>query len=371
MSEATPSSDICQTPNCGKPATLQCPKCIQLKLPPSRFCSQACFKGYWNIHKQAHELPPDPNSIPAIYVGFNFSGPLRPGHLSPMRKVPNDIIKPDYAETGIPESEIKNSRSHTIAVNTAEEIAGIRAASKIGREVLDIAGAAVRVGITTDEIDRIVHEATIQRGGYPSPLNYKGFKKSCCTSVNEIVCHGIPDSRPLQDGDIVNVDISVFYKGYHTDLNETFLVGEVDERGKLLVQTTYEALNKAIEMIKPGVLYRELGEVISRVVHKQGFSVIRTFCGHGVGKLFHCAPNIPHYAKNKAVGAMKAGHVFTIEPMINEGSYRDMIWPDDWTCSTEDGKRSAQFEHTILVTETGYEVLTLRTKGSYIDRNVV
>jgi len=263
---------------------------------------------------------------------------------------------------------MKNSKVHTIYVNTPEDIEGIRAASKVGREILDLAGAAAKVGVTTDEIDRIIHEATIARNAYPSPLNYRGFKKSCCTSVNEIVCHGIPDLRPLQDGDIVNVDVSVYFNGYHSDLNETFLIGNVDENGKLLVQTTYESLNKAIEIIKPGVLYRELGEVISRHVHKQGFSVIREFVGHGVGKLFHCAPNVPHYAKNKAVGTMKAGHVFTIEPMINEGTYRAFIWPDSWTCSTEDGKRSAQFEHTLLVTETGCEVLTARTKGSYIDR---
>jgi len=360
---------VCQTPGCGKPATLQCPKCIQLKLEPSRFCSQECFKGFWNIHKLFHDAPAQ-GVLPAVYQKFKFTGPLRPGTLSPWRTVPDHIMKPDYAETGNPDEEEKHRKSHIIVVNTPEDIEGIRAACKIGREVLDAAGAAVKVGMTTDEIDKLVHEITVSRNAYPSPLNYRGFKKSCCTSVNEIVCHGIPDSRPLQDGDIVNVDISVYYNGYHSDLNETFLVGNVDENGKRLVQTTYEALNKAIEIVKPGALYREVGEVISRHVHKQGFSVIRTFCGHGVGKLFHCAPNVPHYAKNKAIGTMKPGHVFTIEPMINEGTYHDLIWPDTWTCTTEDGKRSAQFEHTLLVTETGCEVLTARTKGSYIDRLV-
>jgi len=358
---------ICQTPNCGKPASLQCPKCIQLKLEPSKFCTQECFKGFWNIHKLCHDAPQG-DGLPPAYKGFKFTGPLRPARLSPWRTVPAHIAKPDYAETGIPESEIKEKRSHTIIINSPAEIEGIRAACKIGREVLDIAGAAVKAGMTTDELDSIVHEATIARDAYPSPLNYNGFKKSCCTSVNEIVCHGIPDSRPLQNGDIVNVDISVYYKGFHGDLNETFLIGEVDETAKRLVQTTYESLNKAIEIVKPGTLYRDVGEVISRHVHKQGFSVIRTYVGHGVGKLFHCAPNVPHYAKNKAVGSMKPGHVFTIEPMINEGTYHSLLWPDNWTCSTEDGKRSAQFEHTLLVTETGCEVLTQRTKGSYIDR---
>jgi len=313
--------------------------------------------------------PPKPGTLPSVFQGFRFSGTLRPGFVSPYRPVPAHIIRPDYAVTGIPVSE--STRTRGIYANNAEEIEGIRIACKIGREVLDIAGAAVKVGMTTDEIDRIVHEATIERNAYPSPLNYKGFKKSCCTSVNEIVCHGIPDSRPLEDGDIVNVDVSVYFGGFHADLNETFLVGNVDERGKLLVQTTYESLNKSIEICKPGALYRDLGEIITRVVTKQGFSVIRSFCGHGVGRLFHDDPSIPHYARNKAIGTMKPGHVFTIEPMINEGTYRDMFWPDDWTCATEDGKRSAQFEHTILITETGHEVLTLRTKGSYIDRFVV
>lgn len=358
---------MCQTVGCGKLATMQCPTCIKMNLLPSRFCTQECFKSFWTVHKMMH-VAPKPNELPAIYSGFKFSGPLRPGHLSPRRTVPDHIPKPDYALTGESESERKNNRNYTIFVNTPEEIAGIRAACRVGREVLDIAGAAAKAGVTTDDIDRIVHEATIARDAYPSPLNYKGFKKSCCTSVNEVVCHGIPDSRPLQDGDIVNVDVSVYYKGFHSDLNETFLIGDVDPRGRLLVQTTLDSLNKAIEMCKPGALYREVGEVISRVVHKEGFSVIRSFVGHGVGKLFHCAPNVPHYAKNKAIGVMKPGHVFTIEPMINEGSYRDMLWPDDWTCTTEDGKRSAQFEHTLLITEKGCEVLTARTKGSYIDR---
>eukprot|EP01097_Dermamoeba_algensis_P002885 TRINITY_DN2147_c0_g1_i3.p1 TRINITY_DN2147_c0_g1~~TRINITY_DN2147_c0_g1_i3.p1 ORF type:complete len:210 (-),score=47.04 TRINITY_DN2147_c0_g1_i3:135-764(-) len=196
------------------------------------------------------------------------------------------------------------------------------------------------------------------RETHPSPLNYKGYPKSVCTSVNEVVCHGIPDQTVLQDGDIINIDVSVYFNGYHGDVNETYLIGNVDETGRRLVQTTRECLEKAIQMVKPGVLYRDIGNIISKHAHANGFSVSRSYCGHGIGQLFHSPPNIPHYAKNKAVGVMKPGHVFTIEPMINEGNYRDELWPDDWTCVTSDGKRSAQFEHTLLVTDVGCEILT-------------
>jgi len=236
----------------------------------------------------------------------------------------------------------------------------MRVVCRIGREVLDIAAAAVQAGVTTDEIDRIVHEETILRDSYPSPLNYKNFPKSCCTSVNEIICHGIPDMRPLQDGDIVNIDVSCYHRGFHSDLNETYLVGNVDEKGRNLVRTSRECLEKAIQMAKPGVQYREVGDVIEKHAKSQGCSVVKTYCGHGVHRLFHAAPSIPHYAKNKAIGTMRVGHCFTIEPMINEGTWRDDTWPDGWTSCTEDGKRSAQFEHTLLVTETGVDILTAR-----------
>jgi len=243
-------------------------------------------------------------------------------------------------------------------VKTPEQIEGMRKVCKIAREVLDLAGAAAKVGVTTDEIDRIVHEATVERGAYPSPLNYKGYPKSCCTSVNEVICHGIPDSRPLEDGDILNIDISAYYGGFHADVNHTYLIGNVDEKYKKLVQVTKEALDKAIAIVRPGCMYRDIGQVISKYVNIHGFSVVRTYCGHGIGELFHTSPNVPHYSKNKAVGMMKPGHTFTIEPMINEGNWQDVLWPDDWTDVTKDGKRSAQFEHTLLVTETGCEVLT-------------
>jgi len=352
------SSELCQTPGCQKPATLQCPKCIQLKLPPSRFCSQDCFKSSWNLHKSVHN--PAEGSLPPHFEGFEFTGPLRPGKISPMRKVPDHIPKPDYAITGEPLSERLAKNADRIEIKNSSQIEGMRKVCKLSREVLDIAAKAAAVGVTTDEIDRIVHEAIIERNAYPSPLNYRGFPKSCCTSVNEVICHGIPDSRPLEDGDILNIDITLYYGGFHGDVNETYLIGNVDEKYKKLVQVTSESLEKAIAIVKPGTLYRDVGNVISKHVIANGFSVVRSYCGHGIGDLFHTTPSIPHYSKNKAIGMMKPGHIFTIEPMINEGIYQDKLWPDDWTSVTRDGKRSAQFEHTLLVTETGCEVLTAR-----------
>ncbi|KAJ0111907.1 hypothetical protein Patl1_00238 [Pistacia atlantica] len=258
---------------------------------------------------------------------------------------------------------------------------------QIAREVLDAAAQVIRPGVTTDEIDRVVHETTVAagRGVGCSTLGPYGENVFICLmagvihllsiiissqslaarrSVNEVICHGIPDARKLEDGDIVNIDVTVYYKGVHGDLNETYFVGNVDELSRQLVQCTYECLEKAISIVKPGVRYREIGEVINRHALMSGFSVVKSYCGHGIGELFHCAPNIPHYSRNKAVGVMKAGQTFTIEPMINAGVWRDRMWPDGWTAVTADGKRSAQFEHTLLVTETGVEVLTARLPSS-------
>jgi len=238
---------------------------------------------------------------------------------------------------------------------------GLRHACAMGREILDIGGKALRPGVTTDEIDRIIHEATIERDCYPSPLNYYNFPKSVCTSVNEVICHGIPDYREIQDGDIVNLDVTCFNRGgYHGDLNETFCVGKVDDEGQKLVETAFKCLQEALSLVKPGTLYRDLGTIIHKTASAKKCSVVRTYCGHGIGSLFHTAPNIPHYRKNKAKGIMKAGHVFTVEPMINLGVHGDITWGDNWTAVTSDGKRSAQFEHTVLVTDKGCEILTAR-----------
>jgi len=365
MSASNPTltaGHTCSSLGCGKPATLLCPKCNQLELEPTYFCDQECFTKSWKDHIRVHKIAEAKKAFRP--PGFAYTGPLRPHYVTPMRDVPDHIEKPEYALTGTPVTEMKLKESTKIYINSKEEVEGIRVACRMGREILDIAGKMVRPGITTEEIDKVVHEETIKRNAYPSPLNYHFFPKSCCTSVNEVICHGIPDTRPLEEGDIVNIDISVFYKGYHGDLNETFCVGKVDDASKLLIKTTYEALMNAIAEMRSGALVRDFGTIISKTVNTKGFQVVKSYCGHGIGKLFHGSPNVPHYARNKAVGVLRPGMVLTIEPMINAGTWKDETWPDNWTSVTIDGKRSAQFEHTILVTEAGYEILTARNSNS-------
>lgn len=202
---------------------------------------------------------------------------------------------------------------------------------------------------------------------YPSPLNYCHFPKSVCTSVNEVICHGIPDHRPLEDGDILNIDVTLYHGGFHGDLNETYYVGEAATKNPdnvRVVEASRQCLEEAIKLVKPGALFRDYGNIIEKVAKGHNCQVVKTYCGHGIHSLFHCAPNVPHYAKNKAVGEAKPGMCFTIEPMITLGTYRDQTWPDDWTSVTKDGSRTAQFEHTLLVTETGVEVLTARFDDS-------
>jgi methionyl aminopeptidase len=344
----------CSSKGCSNTAKMQCPTCSKLNLDPSFFCSQSCFKDNWKDHKEKHVVESD-NPWPS----YRYTGNLRPLYpLSKTRFVPDHIRLPDYALDGIPRSEITVRGRSVIKQLSEIEIEKMRTVCRMAREVLDSAAKSVAVGVTTDEIDRIVHEEIIKRNAYPSPLNYRNFPKSCCTSVNEVICHGIPDRRPLQDGDIVNIDVTLYYDGFHGDLNETYLVGNVDEAGRNLVESSRECLMKAIEICKPGVRYREVGNIIDNIAKKNGHSVVKTYCGHGIHELFHCAPNVPHYKNNKAIGTMKPGHTFTIEPMISEGSWQDEHWPDDWTAVTIDGKRSAQFEHTLLITETGVEILT-------------
>jgi len=367
------STKICESAGCNKDARLQCPTCIKLEIEGSFFCDQECFKSSWVEHKKLHKKHKDnlaglSNGTGGAYnpwPGFVFTGELRPAPVTPMRIVPDHIPRPDYANhpDGFPASERSMRGSTNIQCLDDDEQEALRVACKLGREVLDIAAGAIAVGSTTEEIDKLVHEACIDRECYPSPLNYYNFPKSCCTSINEVICHGIPDARRLEDGDILNIDITTCHRGYHGDLNETFFVGNVDERSKQLVKVTHECLSQAIDLVKPGVRYREIGNVIQKHAQAHGYSVVRSYCGHGIHRLFHTAPSVPHYSKNKAVGVMKPGHAFTIEPMISEGTWRDVTWPDNWTAVTQDGKRSAQFEHTLLVTETGCEVLTARASG--------
>ena len=301
-------------------------------------------------------------STKAVKDTFRYTGKVRPGRQSPPRVVPKGIMRPDYAKDGRP----KNTGPMLpwqIEIKTEEDIAGMRAAGLVAREVLDACGRAVAVGATTDSIDAIAHAEAIARGAYPSPLNYHGFPKSCCTSVNEVICHGIPDSSVLKDGDIVNVDITCYFGGYHGDCSETFLVGEVDEAGKQLVKVTHDCWQAAIDYCKPGQPYSGIGRIIEDMVTPYGYTSVREFCGHGIGTVFHTNPNILHY-KNNAPGKMEVGHVFTIEPMICEGAFEHVMWPDDWTATTKDGGRTAQFEHTLLITPDGVEALTGRLPSS-------
>lgn len=371
-----PMLNACKTPGCTQPVgKLRCPTCLKLGLPDAYFCSQQCFRNSWPEHKQCHavadnEVLTEKNKASNVFYNpwpaYRFTGELRPAPQSLRRPVPEHIPRPDYAlhPDGVSLAE-KNSRSAgQILVLTEEEQEGVKLASRLGREVLDEAARAIAPGVTTDEVDRVVHEACIERDCYPSPLGYYKFPKSCCTSVNEVICHGIPDKRPLVNGDICNVDVTVYHRGFHGDLNETFLVGNmVNEEKRKLIKCTYECLEQAIAIVRPGVKFREIGNVIQKHANTNGFSVVRRYCGHGIHRLFHTAPNVPHYAKNKTVGVMKTGNTFTIEPMINAGSFADDQWPDGWTAVTCDGCPSAQFEHTLLVTDTGCQVLTERAGG--------
>lgn len=305
--------------------------------------------------------------LPRKFIGCSFTGALRPAFVHARAPPPPGAELTDYAlhEQGISPSEMKRTRD--IDELKGEELVTMREACRLGREILDLVSRALKPGVTGDFLDRIVYHACCERKIYPSPLNYNNFPKSVCVSPNEVICHGIPDMRPIEDGDIVNLDVSIFYKGFHSDLNETFLVGNVDEPKQRLVCAAYESLVAAASMLKPGVMYRDLGAAIQGTAGKLGCAVVNTYTGHGVGKLFHGPPNVPHYKKNKAVGVMKPGHVFTVEPMINLGSDGgDTKWPDNWTAVTLNGKPSAQFEHTFLITETGCEVLTAR-RGAPID----
>ena len=276
---------------------------------------------------------------------------MRPGRLSARRSVPANIPRPPYAP---------DAPALVPAVPPDEIPDRMRAAGRAAREVLLEVGAAVAAGVTTDTLDQICHDAYIARGGYPSTLDYKGYPKSLCTSVNEIICHGIPDDRTLQDGDIVNCDVTIYLHGVHGDCSETFLVGDVDEVGRRLVQTTYESLWKGIDAVKPGDRIYEIGRAIQTHAEADGFGVVRAFVGHGVGETFHTAPSVPHFYDPHSDTMIEPGMTFTIEPMINEGSWDlGRIWPDGWTAPTRDGSRSAQFEHSLLVTPSGVEVLTL------------
>ena len=286
------------------------------------------------------------------------SPPVRPGLVGPLRTVPAGITRPDYALTGQPSDRASR------AIRTDDEIHAMRVAGRVAADALVEVGRHVRPGITTDELDRIGHDAMVEAGSYPSTLNYRGYPKSLCTSVNEVICHGIPDSRRLADGDIVNVDVTAYIGGVHGDTSATFLVGDVDDSSAALVEHTRQAMHAGISVVRPGARIYEIGRAIEAAVAPFGHSVVREFIGHGIGDQFHTSLQIPHYYDPRNDTVLLPGMTFTIEPMINLGGPRLEMWDDGWTVVTRDLQRSAQFEHTLLVTEDGHELLTLPTDGA-------
>lgn len=278
---------------------------------------------------------------------------LRPGNVSPTLAVPAKIERPEYAW------KPTVNEGNEPWVQTPETIEKMRVAGRIAAQALAEAGKAVAPGVTTDELDRIAHEYMCDHGAYPSTLGYKGFPKSCCTSLNEVICHGIPDSTVIEDGDIVNIDVTAYIDGVHGDTNATFLAGDVSEEHRLLVERTREATMRAIKAVRPGRELNVIGRVIEAYANRFGYGVVRDFTGHGIGETFHNGLVILHYDQPNVDTVIEPGMVFTIEPMINLGTPDYEMWADDWTVVTADRKWTAQFEHTIVVTETGTEILTL------------
>ncbi len=286
--------------------------------------------------------------------------------ISILREVPDSIPRPDYAQPGaqgIPKGYTFDAFGRKKVVRNfmkGEELERMRRACAAAREVLEHVLAAVKPGVTTEELDIVAHEESIRRGGYPSPLGYRGFPKSLCTSINEVICHGIPDpQRVLKEGDIINCDVTLYLDGMHGDCSETVFVGQPSEEAIALVDFTYQSLMAAIEVVKPGKKLNEIGKVISRMAKQANYSVVRDFSGHGIGPVFHMAPHVVHYFERSNYATIKEGMTFTIEPMINIGElYADTL-DDGWTALTLDRSLSAQFEHTIHVGKKGVEILTM------------
>jgi methionyl aminopeptidase len=278
---------------------------------------------------------------------------LSPAAISPRRKVPAHIQRPEYVDKPSPApfngSEVKD----------ADTIARMRIAGRLAAQALQEVGRQVKAGVTTDELDQVGHDFLVAHDAYPSTLGYRNFPKSLCTSVNEVICHGIPDSRPLEDGDIVNIDITAFIGGVHGDTNATFFVGSVDEEDRLLVERTKEATMRGIKAIRPGRQVNIIGRVIESFAKRFGYGVVREFTGHGIGTSFHSGLIIPHYDEPRFDTVIEAGMTFTVEPMLTLGTHEWDMWDDGWTVTTKDLSRTAQFEHTVLVTESGPELLTV------------
>lgn len=287
-------------------------------------------------------------------VRMNTRGKLTPGNPTPIRTVPDSIERPEYAW----KDEVQENVGEPV-IQTAETIEKMREASRIAANALEAAGAAVAPGVTTDEIDRIAHEYMLDHGAYPSTLGYRGFEKSCCTSLNEIVCHGIPDTTVIKDGDICNIDVTAYKNGVHGDTNATFLAGDVSEENRLLVERTKEATMRGIRAAKPGRQINVIGRVIESYAKRFGYNVVTDFTGHGVGTTFHNGLVVLHYDSDAYTDVLEPGMTLTIEPMINLGGLEYDIWDDGWTVQNRDGEYTAQFEHTIVITADGNEILTI------------
>jgi methionyl aminopeptidase len=310
---------------------------IQQPPPVLPQANDSCWCGSGRKYKRCHKP---------------LEGRVMPGMVSPMLPVPASIARPHYADTGEvvrrPESRVKSP----------EVIERMRRTSKLAAEILRLAGEEIRVGMTTDELDARIHQLYVERDCYPSPLNYHGYPKCVCTSVNEVICHGIPDDRPLQEGDIANLDITAYREGVHGDCNGTFGVGTISPESQQLIDVTRECLARGIAAVKPGRPISDIGRAIEELAKQHRYGVIRAFIGHGIGEQFHTDLQIPHYYDHRADTIMRPGMTFTIEPMITLGRHQHVLWDDEWTAATIDGKRTAQFEHTVLVTDDGVEVLT-------------
>jgi len=336
-----------------------------VRTTPLLAANDPCWCGNGRRYKRCHRLADlDPERAAAEQARRRDAELLaasyvRPGRLSPRREVPASIPRPDYAL----DPHGRPGHRDSARPKDADTIARMRVAGRAAAQVLQEVGRAVAPGVTTDELDRIVHEACIARGGYPSPLGYGGsgspFPKSVCTSVNEVICHGIPDSTVLKDGDIVNCDVTIYLDGVHGDTNATFLVGEVDDASRRLVEVTRRCLDVGIAAVRPGAPVRAIGQAIQAHAEGLGYGVIRAFVGHGVGRSFHSDPQVYHYDNPKARLELEPGMTFTIEPMISIGDWHHEMWDDGWTAVTVDRSRTAQFEHTLLVTDDGAEILTL------------
>ena len=278
---------------------------------------------------------------------------LQPGRPTPVRSVPASIPRPEYVGRDRP------AKSTDPWVQPAEIIEKMRVASRIAAGAMAEGSKVIAPGVTTDEIDRVVHDYICDHRAYPSTLGYKHFPKSCCTSLNEVICHGIPDSTVVQDGDIVNIDVTAFIDGVHGDTNATYPAGNVSEENRLLVERTEEALRRAIKAVAPGRQLNVIGRVIESYAKRFGYGVVRDYTGHGIGRTFHSGLVILHYDEPSVTTLIEKGMTFTIEPMITLGGIDWDIWDDNWTVTTKDKSWTAQFEHTLVVTDAGAEVLTL------------